>query len=468
MGEVAALVAILGAVDRAVVVDPALGDVAARFYPPYADGAAGWFDVLVGLSDQYGNTPGIPSLAVALDELGAIEPTGAMPSRRLHALAVASRLLPELGPQGAARSGAIRALTHDTLAADELAAAELLGAVGSDEVYPHVTHFGDMIDHAVDRHLIPAATAQHATPPCTGDLVSVTVDGDTLLATQLRSGFCTDAVTVAQAAAFLDPANWPGCSELWCEMTPIGDHTQPGPRRFVEVISLSCPPAPDEWTLTTCLEFVTADTGDGGALLSYRKCGDPGLSDGQVVIDQGTISIQPDDAGGICVTTTKTVRFAQPIEGTGLAMVMCALGWGSLVEDVILGCALSGDPGDAQPWPGTTTVPDPDPLDNPMDDKDDDTTRGDDVTTDPTAGAPDLSPVIDEAITAAKECLDECAAAYKLSYQKAADGTYGTEALFQDATKAMNRMLTELGRIAEIAKKAAERMPSRESTTTVK
>jgi hypothetical protein len=454
MTEIQDLLGIYGAIDRAIVDDPSLAEVAAPFLAPYRGGAAaGWYDEFLRWTGPTDVVPEeqLPDLDRALASLAETEPRPRMAARRLLAVAVAARVIDRAGLGGPDVASTIRTLTSPGLAADEDAAAALLELALSDQPgaaadedspgWPGLAGWwSSLLREAGARGLIPDSLArQHVVPPCSGRVVEVGAGG---LAAALSTRFCTDQLTLAEAKGFLDPASWPGCHPFWCDMTETGVSSSGNPI-YQEVVSLDCLNRTQVWTLEVCLEFQFLDLPGGGALVTYRLCeGRPEPGD-VVLVDEGSLAVLEQD-GQVCVHTTKRIRFDHPFDGPSLAMLMCALGYGSVAEDLVFSCAVGSGEGAAR----ATSFPGRDPAD---------------IIREPWGGAA-FDDTVDAAVTATTRCIEDCADAYRAAYEKVAAGHYTADDLIQDGVGMSLRLLRDVGLVADLGVRAA-RSTARSDTT---
>ena len=494
------------AVDQAVVsgeVDPSTISGLLSPYEPsdvQSTGSAGWFGQVEDLArgslelDEEAPSP-FPDLLDAVRTLGAIEPRSRMRARRLLALAVAMRAFPELlGPDGEHQDLVRAALTVPGLAPDEDAASRLHRLLADPSELPNLEAWPGFIDKLTENELVSHPMALRS-QPCKSDIVMMDVGGQLEAVAQYTTSFCTDDVDIVAARAFLLPENWPACTDLWCRMDPIGTAAD-GTRRFLEVIGPDCENA-EGWKMRTCLEVGTADLPGGGAVMSYRKCPDPAASDGQVTVDEGSVTIVPNAQGGVCVTTTKRLRFSMPFDGGGLALVLCTFGWGTLAEDLVLGCAYDGA-NPAAPWPGSTgpaSGKPPAPIDfmtgtgtgtGTGSGTGAGTGSGMTTATSPTAksggagtgagtatkpggkvtgtSGEGLKAVVDDAGEALKDCLDKCIEAGTTAMSKVLDGTYDVNDGMSYMTSSMQRAVDDLATAMSLSVRAAQAAPRKRSS----
>lgn len=455
MTEIQDLIGIYGAIDQAISADHDLADLAAPFLGPYTGGEAiGWFDELtawtlartgVAPADQY------PDLETALVELAAIAPRGRMVARRLLAMTVAARVLAEV--IDVHDPVFLAPLAVDGLAADLDDADRLLELMLDDLVFPDLGSWETFIGQAFDDGLVAASTfRQRTAPPCSGKLVMVDDAGDSDPVATISSHFCTDQLTLEQAKGFLDPATWPRCNGLWCEMEQTGVSAAGNPV-YREVVSVDCEHRDQVWTAEACLEFRMVNLPGGGALVTYDLCeGSPQPGD-MVVVDSGSLTVVQ-TGNEVCVWTTKRIKFDHPFSGPSLALLTCALGYGAVAEDLVFNCALDdGSTTAGGPFPGQ----DP-PVTQTTQPGDDKMAKPDTASTAPKhddgCEPTDIQGVIDDAVDTTKRCIEECAAAYQSSYDKVSTGAYTADDLVQDAADMWTRMVRDAAKVADLGIKA--------------
>ncbi|HET8661464.1 MAG TPA: hypothetical protein VFM55_21010 [Micromonosporaceae bacterium] len=151
----------------------------------------------------------------------------------------------------------------------------------------------------------------------------------------LVTKFCPPGLAIDQVRPLLDPGNWPRLCDLWRSMERLEPVEPTGPRRYLEVMGQ---PATDGWQLRTCLEFVLRERATGTASLGYRLSTDQTEGDGRVVVDEGSILVRR-QGDRVCVTTAKRLRFAGLNLPASVAVVMRALGYAAIGEDMVLACA---------------------------------------------------------------------------------------------------------------------------------
>ncbi|MEQ1786785.1 MAG: hypothetical protein ABL966_07015 [Acidimicrobiales bacterium] len=455
MTEIQDLIGIYGAVDRAISADPGLAELAAPFLGPYTDGAAiGWFDEHTAwTSERTGIAPAdqYPDLESALVDLATIAPRGRMLARRLLAMTVAARVLGEVADVH--DPVFVAPLAVDGLAADLDGADRLIELMLDDLLFPDLGSWEAFVTQAFAEGLVAESVLRQSTaPPCSGKLVMVDVHGDPDPVATISSHFCTDQLTLEQAKRFLDPAVWPRCSSLWCEMEQTGV-SKAGNPVYREVVSVDCEHRDQVWTAEACLEFKLVNLPDGGALLTYDLCeGSPKPGD-MVVVDSGSLTVVQ-TGNQVCVWTTKRIKFDHPFSGPSLALLTCALGYGAVAEDLVFSCALAdGTTTEGSPFPGQ----DP-PITQPTQPGDDPMAKPDTTATvakdDGERESPDIKSVIDDAVDTTKRCIEECAEAYQSSYEKVSTGCYTADDLVQDAANMWTRMVRDVAKVADLSVKA--------------
>lgn len=425
MGETSDLIGIYGAIDRAVAADAGRRAPVSRLLPAYrrAGSDAHWFDDFERWTNRKraedAGEP-FPSLDQALRERAGVPARGRMRARRLFAIAVAVQAFPErFGAEGELTTLAQSALHAEGLAVGEEQAERLLELLGDEMLLPDID---DQIPGALDvwwRSLLVVASvegliadAEGMGPrPCSGRLVTVDLPGGGGPVATLRTEFETATIDFERAVKFLNPETWPKCNDFWCEVTKLAPKA-PGVHRYHEVVSTDCQRKSAVWTIEAHLDFRFREFANV-AMADYRLAeGHPQEGD-DVLVDEGSLVVQRLVSAGaprLRITTTKRVKFAWPFGGEALALMMCALGYASVAEDLVYTCATLGAAGDG------TALPEPAPADV-------------------------LGP--DPAVTALQDCLDECADALAASSRKMAKRSYDADALVQDMASGWVRMLRE-------------------------
>jgi hypothetical protein len=442
MSEHEDLIGIYGAIDRSVQSNPELAATVARFLPGYHDGGAiGWFDEFEAWTLERVEVSPFPDFEEAIGNLAERPTSGRMAARRLLVLAVAARLRNHLiGPDSSVSIES--ALDVEGVVGDSVdAAVSLVPLLRDDDVFASINEWPQLIETGVNRGLLSAnLRVQAAAPPCSGKLVEISTPGDPFPAAELVTNFSTTAVTFQQASRFLEPSNWPRCSSFWCVMYRVAT-TPRNTGIYHEIVSLDCAHPNTAWTAEAYLEFALINI-PTGARLSYA------LSDQYtntlIEVDEGSITVQEQN-GVVTVNTVKRIKFNHPFTGPALAMVMCALGYGNIVEHLILDCAVqkAGDPlagtefrNMARPEGDTTS------------------TRR--------SGAPrkrrnpGVDKVVPDAVHTAKQCIDNCAAAYTANYEKMTSGSYSADDLVAGLADMWTRYLREGAVMADLAMKMAK------------
>jgi hypothetical protein len=445
MGEIRDLIGVYAAVDRAVA-DTERRDAVSQLLPLYRDPEVQWFEEFEAWTREL--RPDVPaeeafvSRDEALADLARIEPRGRMRARRMFAIAAATRADPELAHgDGAALAAA--ALRGEGLAGEEESALALLALLADQDLLPPVEEqatgtldrwWADLLDTAAERNLIgdPAAIGPR---PCTGRLVMVDLPGSSVPVATLTTDFEVE-LDFDRAVKFLAPKNWPGCSSFWCRMEERGVLPS-GAHRYHEEVSIDCANKDAVWTIQAELDFKFRRLQDPDVAITEYELS-KGVPQPHVVVDEGSLVVQRigDAPPKLRVTTTKRVRFSHAFSGEALALMMCALGYAYVVEDLLFTCAL----GDAEGTPF------------PEEER--------------SRQAPSPGPFIETTATAVKACVDDCAEAVKDRSDKIARGSYKADSLVRDVASVWARMLREGATALDLgirgAQEAAERARSRE------
>lgn len=376
-----------------------------------------------------------------------------MRARRMLAIAALTRARPEYGVRDSLAGGrAQAALGVAGIAEDNERGGELLDLLASDggieqRVFDPDAWWTRVIQEAFERRLLADEPDMIGPRPCSGRLVRVTTAlpgiGD-VEATALKTVFPVRDLTFARAVSFLNPEIWPSCSDFWCEMDPTTPLTN-SRRSYHEQVSADCPNKTVTWTITAELDFTFfRSDADGVAITEYHLgTGHPQLPD-DVYVDDGSLMIEEvaTAAGSeLRVTTTKRVAFSEPFPGPALAMVMCAVGYASVVEDLVYSCAATtAKRGKAFPGGGGAG-------------------------TEPPTGGPDggphphLDPVIkafaDHVATATKDCIDELSETAQAAADKISDGQYSSNDLVRDLSKSWVKALREGAEVIDLSIRTA-------------
>lgn len=431
MGEVQDLMAVYGAIDRAVVDHPERAGDVARLLPPYGLGAAGWFE---HFNDVVKSGPTsdarLPELDTALANMAGYAGSSRRQARRIMAVGALAKANPAYGVDGGQVALSVAALKPLTGTGTDAAGTDLLTLITDPAQFSGPQDWGRVVSPPGDGPpLVSAPLSLQKDPPCHSEVVTVPTTTGAQEAVALETSCCVSGVTMAQTKNYLNPANWPTCSPLWCEMTPIGQGSFG--QKYREVISLDCAD-PKSTRITTCLEFLLSTLPDGTAVLEYQLSDTPGVGDGRIIVDEGSI-VAREVNGQICVTTTKRVCFTQPFSPVQMQMFMCALGYGAAAEDVLFSCALASDPpSTAIPW-----------LDSGAAQA---TAAGTAAAAE--SGEKDVGSMIDDWVGVASTCVDSYATELIGVAKRVQTGTYDANAMVQDISKAWARVANELAQLA--------------------
>jgi hypothetical protein len=359
--ETAAIVRIYGEIDRKVNAEPARRiDVAQFLSPYYLNPTLHWYDDyqewLGETREEDENTfPGVVPALVHLGENKEILPRRR--ARRMFAIAVLARAFPEMKEEGNTLGG----LATDALRGPD-DGAEPEG--GADGLYALLAGI-EPVRTAEGTEVIPGTKAwwkEMVAPfgakaigmqskPCAGRWVRVPgIDGPV---DALRTEHEPEGIELKQAAKFLEPVNWPDCSDFWCTMDCL-EEPAAGQARYREVVSTNCdgdaPPAfaLPEFRAETELLFNFMWIPEPGAeaeaaVANYRLVTDPRYNDDFIVLDEGTLVVaEVRGTDKLLVTTTKRVRFSREFVPGAIAVMACAFGYGDLSNGMMEGAARGG------------------------------------------------------------------------------------------------------------------------------
>lgn len=441
MASVQSILVIFGGVDGLVVDHPDRTDAVAAVLGAYKDPLTpGWYAKFTGWLNNPEIQPRPVDLSTttatidnaidnALSDLEHDPPAGRAQARLLLAMAALGRADPGRAEDPDRRAGMARAV--EPLVPEEAPpGAEIpRRADRADGLVRLLTGFRDfgfvfedlsgwerMLEEAHERGFIDEELARQTVPPCQGTFVELAGGPGPIasLETDLVAPLSFD-----DASAFLDPARWPGCTKLWCEM--VLQAAGP-PRRYLEVIGFDCGD-PRGWRLRTCLEFEnqTQTEGTRVAVANYRKSAIQTGGDDIVQVDEGSITVI-DQVSHVRIVTTKRLRFKGLALQRGMAMLMCALGYAAVGEEMVYSCAAKGVTGTPFKAEGATTSP-----------------------------AGDLfGAVASEVLDLTVACVNENAEAMKASASAAARGQYTMERLAQDVTRMWLRPLQDITRLSKV------------------
>jgi hypothetical protein len=440
MAEIENLLSIFGAVDQALVDDPSRAPLVAPLLTPYEGGAAiGWYDAFRQWAHetQPERAP-LPDAEPALAAMAREEPRGQLRGRRLLAVTALARVEPAFAPGGTEAEAAAEALGpimgEDRQNAPSLLLGRLAGPDPSARLLGGLDEWETTLVQLRTEGLVDEATARHTAAPCQGRLIMRTVDGRSVPVVVLETSFTAPDLTLEDVKPYLDPENWPQCSTLWCAMQRLNPDSLP--RRYLEEISVNC--GTDAWCLKTCLDVVTQELPAPGVSVEYRLSSDQTGGDGLVEVDEGGI-VATSISAGVHVETTKRLRFAGPFDGPALAMIACALGYGSAAQDMVFACAQEKHPLESD-WStdgpldqlGALTAPTPSPAD-----------------------AAWVDAMIAGVADATTQCVDEWSASTRTALDKALSGTYTANDAVNDMVAGWTRSVRHLGRMAATYQTAA-------------
>jgi hypothetical protein len=461
MGEISDLIGIYGDIDAAVVSVPERREAVAQILPAYqSPEAVGWFARfeawtrrrLEEQSQEQSEVEPFLEADPALRHLAEVPAVGRMRARRMLAIAALTRARPEYGVRDSEKgSVAQAALGVDGIAGDVDRGGSLLellarGGGVEDELFDPDRWWAGVLEEAVARGLLPEGLDKIGPRPCSGRLVRVPLslpDVGSVEATALKTVFPVRNLTFEKAIRFLDPEVWPGCSDFWCQMKPITPLTN-NKRSYHEEVSADCPNKTRTWTITAELDFTFFRSDpDRVAMTEYHlSAGHPVLGD-DVYVDDGSLMVEEIATAGAAtelrVTTTKRVAFSEAFPGPALAMVMCAVGYASVVEDLVYSCAATtskrgkpfpegGAPEKGPAAPGGGTHPHLDPV---------------------------IKTFTDQVATVTKDCIRELSETAEAAADKISDGQYTSNDLVRDVSKSWVKALREGAAVIDLSVRTA-------------
>lgn len=351
--EARALLAVHGHIDEAVARSPEAARQIAQLFPCYSSEAVGWTREFEQMLRDAGkiesDESAFPKLDEGLAHLAENEPQHAWHgARRMQTLSALMRVSPRHAHGGEDAELVTAALGHHTRGGEGKALHRRL----SDADLTHDTwHIG--VENMVESGELHQRYLDVA-PPCSGDLVPVTLNGETEPVTVLSTVYHhPDFVPADLWDTVLNPESWPGCDPFWCVMkrepnqtgTYLDDITT-----FLEEVAGEC----SGWRIKTRLDCRRRSYGNGSRSLDYWLAADQtDPCDGLVEVDEGSILVEPTGPTGVRVSTTKRLRFRGPMNGAQLAMTACALGWDGAGEQFVFGCT---SPSGGQPSSTTATA----------------------------------------------------------------------------------------------------------------
>jgi hypothetical protein len=501
MAEIEQVLAVEGAVDRAVLAKEADLDVVKAMLVPYRDGALGWFEAFENWVRERTDTPPdepvLPTLEEALGSMADERPRGRDGALRLLALTVLARAVREFSPQGDRAEELQDALGPLTPNGDTEEAIGLHELIVDVDLYPAIEQWGEMVTRAGQSGVLATTFALQTTAPCTAKWRAVQVGGQSVAATQLTSAELFPSLTVADIEEFLDPSHWPTCHPFWCSMDPVQPPV-PGHRLYKEVVSLNCGYA--SMSITTILEFVTVPTpatGTTGARVDIQYWlwppppmppTTPPQGDGEIIVDEGFISAW-DTPQGLRMKTLKLVAFRPPFPSAYLAMIMCPLGYAAQGEHMVYSCAVPASQGDGTVVGGQLTIdgtPGPDlferlrrrrdpevvtvlhgpesggltPIGGDGDSGAETSSSAQPQTASTAAGSAAAASAVAKAMADALcGCGQDAAKAYDAYYQKVQAGTYTSGDVMADSMSWWARVVRDVGTVAGAARRSRRRVP---------
>ncbi len=345
MSETLNLIALHGAIDQQLKTHPELVADVARLLPGYGEPATlGWYDTFRDWILEQAPETDFPDLERAIANIATEAAEGRTPkprsaARRLLAVAALARAFPD--GSGLPSLAPVLDFTGPGRESEDL-----VGLVAG-SAFSSLDQWGSMIQAASAAGLVSeAVTAQHRAPPgCLHSVVRTPLNGVLVDAAQLETSFWTDAVDLKCASKFLDPLQWPTCSEYWCEVRLVGSVITQKKKNPVyrEEVSLDCTHRATTWGVRAYLECHQTSTATEARLdfdlaPSFMSAGD------EIMVDEGWLRVREENSG-IRVETVKRVKFRNPaLSPHALATVMCLVGYADLAGELMFNCAIDCKP----------------------------------------------------------------------------------------------------------------------------
>jgi hypothetical protein len=452
MSERSALVAVLGALDTVIATTEdaserqLMQERVAELIPHYGDpGAVGWYNrAFRGDAPLRTHAEAKADLTAALRDLASTrdvqvsrEPSARMLPSWIVAIGAVARALPEYRPpagvtdfdpreypeaEWATRAlmvpGLVAAMpmgqipTADELALARAQAVDLLGRLADRHQLPSIFEYRQFRE---DNRMLLHTQILSQPDPCDTELVVV---GDPVtpdIAVALTTSVCVAGVTLTDAEqTFLKPANW-ASNEAWCAME--ADSQQP--RTYLEIVDLDCTGSRSPLRVAVWLEFSELVARGDSRIISYaiadgyeNVASPSGLRpNGAVTVDEGSIKVTRELVDGgehLLIETTKRVTFTNPsFDESTIGILACAIGWGAMALDFVSGllAKLAGPE-------EVSCVP-----------KDNDTGTAGSAHIPTTGGTgkagATLGETLDDATALIKQSIDDCATAFKRSFETA-------------------------------------------------
>jgi hypothetical protein len=300
----------------------------------------------------------------------------------------------------------------------------------------------------------------------------VTVPGVAGPVAALETDFTTHDIDFEQATRFLEPVNWKKCMPFfWCEMKKLAVRLPPGEYRYHEIVSTDCPhKARAAFTAETDLDFSFTwlpDAANPVAAFTNYELSDGRPQPGDLIrVDEGTLLVSRIGPGPrpLRIITTKRIQFDYPFSSEALVLIMCAFGYANVAGDLLCCAATipegSGNKKSGTRFPGeppTTVEKSRRPPAGPRPATAEKSGR-------PGAGrrkkaGPTTGDTPNEAATAVRECIEECADAARDWSRRMAEGPYTAPELVQDMASAWARMLREGATAVDAGFRGAGRAP---------
>lgn len=481
MSEIRDLLGIYGAIDDAAQRDyteiaPRLAPLFAvyREHPIDAVENGGWFKAFIDWGDRVHavadppvEATEFPSYREALLSMADRPPAPRAMARRMLAVTALMRTIEDLRPGGEVADLVASALFAREGLVPSMDAAQQLQSLLYDK-FVDMDTWTAMLDEAIGSELIDTEMqAQLHAPPCIGDVTTKPNPNDPtdlMPVTVLETSF-TVPIDFEAALTYLNPLNWPACSNFWCRVEEQ-QVISPTQRIYFEEVGIDC--SDPAYRVSTLLKFTFARR-QTEAYCSYKLPPGHPLPGAAIEFDGGFLRIVKQPNGEIRVTTSKHVKFSGSLNGAYLGMFMCPTGYASAVEDALFNCAkLTGSPG-AHPYPVEAGADPnwhvPSGRRAPAGGRTGGQTQSSTVDPqDPPGGSP-LGKALQDVADAAQACLQEQAASYQNVASTMATGSYGIDDYVAGMAQMWNRGLQDLPLLSSLARAVIGSLPSLYSPT---
>lgn len=348
MATVQSLMALYGAMDRAVVEsgnDPDIVATVERYLPGTTGPNAGWFaEIEAFVAGLPGDPMPFPDVEGAVTDFyrrrGEIK-NNAQKARMVYAIGALSHIDNMLSSNrrtfGEALSTVAPPETEDVGK----------GFLLNDLLVEQFTDGGSwarVAELAAAEQLMSEEVASWL--PCDSRLLLV---GDQVCI-EVNTQFERDSIPLYKVMNILEPENWPKLCDFFCRMQPYVPDRPDGWTPMLETVSLGCPHKQLVTALKVFKSEVHNTAGEVTAIhVDYDLDENPPVQgDGHVTYDRGYLNVEKLGENGVRVRTKKVVHI-DSLSPIAQNQWVCITGYGSISMDMILGGA-EDPPKGAKPW----------------------------------------------------------------------------------------------------------------------